>query len=173
MKKNKLLLLAGVCSLLTGCGGQKYTNIMEEDMMPGITVKAESTLTLKTTTFKMVQECSMSVTDAVGALAMLGGGVEMSYTFTYTGDALQSETNENEWKLTVNTILVSGYKSEGDGKKYVDEIYKTTFEAMFTEDTVKNIMEGKKVKVELEDDQKTTDTVVVDNENMTFTYNIF
>ena len=169
MKKNKLLLLASVCTLLTGCGGQKYTNSIEQELFPGIDMKVDYELKLKETTFKMEENCSLSVTDAVGAVAMLGGGVEASYKFTYEGTAEQSETNENEWELTATVLYVTDYKSEGDGKKHTDELFETIFLEMFTEDTVENILAGKKVKIELEEDKQSKNIVTVDNENMTFT----
>lgn len=164
MKKNKLILLAGVCTLLTGCGGKKYTYSIEEDG-----VSCDFTLSLKEATFKMEEKYSMSLSKEEGEILKFGGGVEVSYKFTYTGDAVQSESDENKWTLTPNMLYVTDYSCKGAGKEKAEEALEESFLELFTAETVDYIMKGENVKIPLEEGQGLPSDVILDNENMTFT----
>lgn len=168
MKKNTILLLAGVCTLMTGCGGTKYTNSYDETIIPGAKINYTEELKLKSKSFTLTQTCGLSFNETIGIA--VGGAVEASYTFKYVGSAVVNENDATRWTLTPDVLYVSDYSCEGAGKEKTDELFRAQFMAMFTAETVDAIMDGKKVKIPFEEDQKVPLTVTVNEEKLTFTY---
>ena len=169
MKKNNLLLLAGVCTLMTGCGGTKYVNTYSEALFEGASISYSETLTLSSSSFNLEQVCSMSISDEVGKY-LLGGGVEASYKFTYTGTAVQDATTATKWTLTPDVLYVSDYTCTGTGAATINELFKAQFSEYFTAETVNYIMNGEKVQIALEGAMKAPLTVNVNDTTYTFTY---
>lgn len=161
MKKNTILLLAGVCTLMTGCGGTKYTQENTLDKQ-GVKATVKDVLTLKTESFKWVQETTMGIEDSPL------GSFESYVKFVYSGAAEQTDV-ENTYKLTVEKLVVSGYKCEGDAANVGNLGMETSFSLMFDEATVDAIMDGKKVIIENAAEVFAPTYVVVNPEEKTFT----
>lgn len=168
MKKNKLLLAAGFSMLLTGCMGTKYT--YEDGMTAaGVTIQLKYELTVKTSTFSLKTDTTNTMVGTAAALT-LGGDVTNTMTEKHTGNLEAVENKENVYKLTTTKIVVSDYVCEGTGATAYNTLAKESLKAMsyLTSEDITNIIEGKKVTIELEEKDYITSYVKVNPENHTF-----
>jgi len=158
MKKNTILLLAGVCTLMTGCGGTKYTQ--ETPLLPD--VKSSEVLTLKEDSFKLIREISVQID------TFLEGSYDGYVKFAYSG-AVEKTDVENTYKLTVEKWVISGFKSEGEDADFdAGDLVMTGFLSLLLDQaTVTNVKDGKKVIIE-NTEILAPSVIVVNEEEKTF-----
>ena len=169
MKKNTLSLLAGICLLLTGCGGTKYTNSASVSEA-GLSIGFTQELTLNKDSFKLNTTIETSITNTMGALAGLGGGFNETYVCLESGTLEAVEGKENVYKLVSVKLVFSGYEIEGDGAAEYSKITKAAMQTTydFTDDEVEKFLAGKKVVKELEEADFVTSYAKVNPETKTF-----
>ena len=169
MKKNTLGLLAGLCVLLAGCGGTKYSNTFSGSEA-GVSISIAQELTVKKDTFLLDSEITTSVTNTIGALAGLGGGFTETYTCLESGTLEAVEGRENVYKIVTVKYVFSGYEIEGDGATEYAKLTKQSMKSVynFTEEEVENFLKGKKVVKELEENDFYTSYAKVDPETKSF-----
>ena len=172
MKKNTLGLLAGLCVLLTGCGGTKYTNekITSDN---GVKVETNYALSLKdreanTGDFKLTKKSKEEYPSGhrlgLTGLVKLDADVKVVISYTKTGTW---EFNENTETVTLKTFeMTFQAKVTGDDastyKDYLEGVYTLTYGS----ENAKKMVSGDKVTITSEDGF--VNLVTLDEENKTF-----
>ncbi len=158
MKKNGLLLLAGLAMLLTGCGGKRYTSESSQ-AENGESVSIKYVLTLRDDTFTLKSDMEIETTE-------LNIKTKGSESGTYEAVA----NLENVYKLVTTEIVYSGFSCEGTKATEYSSLYKIELRALgLTEEQAADVVAGKKVKVELAENKYVSSYVKLDEENMKFT----
>ena len=128
MKKNTLGLLAGVCLLLTGCGGTSFVNETNESKSD-YSKAIKETLSLKgfkdgSGDFSLVKKSNEEYADGkfgIGSLGAVNGAVKVSETIKYTGTWTVNDFGVYELKYYTVSVKcsVSGKGAEDYISKYL------------------------------------------------------
>ena len=172
MKKNSLGILAGLCVLLTGCGGTKFVNEAKESNNKA-TVEVKQTLSLKgykdgtgdfALTTKSTEEYLDGAIQGVFGVGKVEGDVKVVTTGKETGTWTK---DADSGVVTLTTFeLVMQVKVTGDGAEDYLDILEATYTLAYGEENADKLIAGEKVTITYEDGYKSL--VKVDEANKTF-----
>lgn len=176
MKKNTLGILAGLCVLLTGCGGTKYVKEShssddkafketKETLSLGSRKENAGEFTLST---KTTEEYADGYFSGFLGLGEVDGDVKAVTTKKSTGTW---SLNEDTGIVTLVTLEVSvQVKLSGDGAADYKDFIETEYTIAFDEEKGDLVAAGEKVTVSYEDGIKSY--VKLLEEEKSFTYDV-
>ena len=167
MKKRNIALTALFATLLSGCAGKTYT-YEESATAVGVTTSIKYELKIMASTFSLSADTSITGVGTAVSLAF-GGSFESTLKEKHSGVCVEDEDREGVYKLVTTKIVVSGFTCEGDGSAAYKTVAKESLKTLtyLSSSDISDIIDGKSVAIELEED-KYTATYVEVNEDGTF-----